>query len=170
MVLSSDHKRKQHLCHCGVVVITTTQLHLTKPELRFCSRSNPTRGVSKIRDGEDLWQCSRPEMRLSALRRSSIPQKQFIIIIIIIIIINAAIDLNQVAEILKHLKYYESVKNKLFWMAKVIQTSIYQLWQKSFRILIVTILLILWSYPIDPCFVYFVEFILYLERGSILDA
>ena len=50
------------------------------------------------------------------------------------------------------------------------QNSIYQLWQKSFRILIVTILLILWSYPIDPCFVYFVEFILYLERGSILDA
>ena len=140
MVLSSDHKRKQHLCHCGVVVITTTQLHLTKPELRFCSRSNPTRGVSKIRDGEDLWQCSRPEMRLSALRRSSIPQKQFIIIIIIIIIINAAIDLNQVAEILKH---YESVKNKLFCMAKAIQTSIYQLLQKTFRILIVTILLIL---------------------------
>ena len=137
MVLSSDHKRKQHLCHCGVVVITTTQLHLTKPELRFCSRSNPTRGVSKIRDGEDLWQWSRPEMRLSALRRSSIPQKQFIIIIIII---NAAIDLNQVAEILKH---YESVKNKLFCMAKAIQTSICQLLQKTFRILIVTILLIL---------------------------
>ena len=79
-------------------------------------------------------------MRLSALRRSSIPQKQFIIIIIIIIIINAAIDLNQVAEILKH---YESVKNKLFCMAKAIQTSIYQLLQKTFRILIVTILLIL---------------------------
>ena len=38
----------------GVVVITTAQLHLTKPELRFCSGSNPARGVSKIRDGEDL--------------------------------------------------------------------------------------------------------------------
>ena len=116
---------------------------------------------------EDLWQWSRLEIRLSAFRWSAIPQKQFIIIIIIIIIIIAAIDSNQVAEILK---YYESVKNKLFWMAKAIQSSIYQLWQKSFRILIVTILLILWSYPIDPCFVYFVEFILYLERGSILDA
>ena len=31
----------------GVVVITTTQLHSTKPELRLC-------GESEIRDGEDL--------------------------------------------------------------------------------------------------------------------
>ena len=39
----------------GVVVITTTQLHSTKPELRFCAGSNPARGgVSEIRDGEDL--------------------------------------------------------------------------------------------------------------------
>ena len=38
----------------GVVVITTAQLHLTKPELRFCAGSNPARGVSEIRDGEDL--------------------------------------------------------------------------------------------------------------------
>ena len=129
--------------HCGVVVITTAQLHLTKPEIRFCAGSNPGCSVSKIRDGEDLWQWSRLEIRLSAFRRSTISQKQFIIIIIIIIIIIAAIDSNQVAEILK---YYESVKNKLFCMAKAMQTIIYQLWQKSFRILIVTILLILWSY------------------------
>ena len=40
-------------CH-GVVVITTAQLHSTKPELRFCAGSNPARGVSEIRDGEDL--------------------------------------------------------------------------------------------------------------------
>ena len=39
---------------CGVVVITTTQLHSTKPELRFCAGSNPARGVPEISDGEDL--------------------------------------------------------------------------------------------------------------------
>ena len=66
----------------GVVVITTAQLHSTKPELRFCAGSNPARGVSEIRDGEDLWQWSRLEIRLNAFRRSTIPQKQFIIIII----------------------------------------------------------------------------------------
>ena len=38
----------------GVVVITTAQLHSTKPELRFCAGSNRARGVSEIRDGEDL--------------------------------------------------------------------------------------------------------------------
>ena len=38
----------------GVVVITAAQLHSTKPELRFCADSNPARGVSEIRDGEDL--------------------------------------------------------------------------------------------------------------------
>ena len=66
----------------GVVVITTAQLHSTKPELRFCAGSNPARGVSEIRDGEDLWQWSRLEIRLNAFRRSTMPQKQFIIIII----------------------------------------------------------------------------------------
>ena len=40
----------------GVVVITTAQLHSTKPELRFGLGSNPARGVSQIRDGEDLRQ------------------------------------------------------------------------------------------------------------------
>ena len=38
----------------GVVVITTAQLHSTKPELRFCAGSTPSRGVSEICDGEDL--------------------------------------------------------------------------------------------------------------------
>ena len=42
---------KQMVWHHGVVVITTAQLHSTKPELRFCASSNP---VSEIRDGEDL--------------------------------------------------------------------------------------------------------------------
>ena len=70
-----------------VVVITTAQLNSTKPELRFCATSNPAFGVSGIRDGEDLWQWSWLEIRLNAFRRSTIPQKQFIIIIITIIII-----------------------------------------------------------------------------------
>ena len=39
---------------CGVVVITTAQLHSTKPELKFCPGSNPAHGMSEIRDGEDL--------------------------------------------------------------------------------------------------------------------
>ena len=38
----------------GVVVITTAQLHSTKLELKFCTGSNPARGVSEIRDSEDL--------------------------------------------------------------------------------------------------------------------
>ena len=38
----------------GLVVITTAQLHSTKPELRFCAGSNPAHAVSEIRDGEDL--------------------------------------------------------------------------------------------------------------------
>ena len=40
----------------GVLVIATAQLHSIKSELRFYAGSNPARGVSEIRDGEDLWQ------------------------------------------------------------------------------------------------------------------
>ena len=36
------------------MVITTAQLHSTKPELRICAGSNPIHGVLEIRDGEDL--------------------------------------------------------------------------------------------------------------------
>ena len=77
---------------CGVVVITTAQLHSTKSELRFGAGSYPVRGVSEIRNGEDLWQWSRLEIRLNAFRRSTIPQKQFIIIIITINIIIITIE------------------------------------------------------------------------------
>ena len=38
----------------GVVIITTTQLHLSKPVLMFCGGSNPARSMSEIHDGEDL--------------------------------------------------------------------------------------------------------------------
>ena len=72
------------LWHCGIAVITAAQLHSTKPELRFCVGSNPACGVSEIRDGEDLWQWSRLEVRLNVFCWSTIPQKQFIIIFIII--------------------------------------------------------------------------------------
>ena len=37
-----------------LVVITTAQLDSTKPKFRFCAGSNPARGVSMNRDGEDL--------------------------------------------------------------------------------------------------------------------
>ena len=37
-----------------VVVITTAQLHSTKPELRFCVGSNPAHSMLEIREGEDL--------------------------------------------------------------------------------------------------------------------
>ena len=37
-----------------VVVITTAQLHSTKPGLRFCAGSNPARSVLEIHNGEDL--------------------------------------------------------------------------------------------------------------------
>ena len=62
----------------GVVVITTAQLHSAKPELNFCASSNPARGASEIRNGEDLSQWSPLEIRLNAFHRSTIPQKQFI--------------------------------------------------------------------------------------------
>ena len=42
------------LWSCGVVVITTAQLHLTKPEIRFCAGSNPAHGMSETCEGEDL--------------------------------------------------------------------------------------------------------------------
>ena len=58
----------------GVAVITTTHLHSTKPELRFCAGSNTAHGVSEIRDGEYLWQWYRLEVRLNAFRGSNISQ------------------------------------------------------------------------------------------------
>ena len=69
-----------YLCRV-VVVITTAQLYLLKPELIFCVGSNPARGVSEIPDGKDLSKCSRLEIKLNAFRRSAISEKQFIIIL-----------------------------------------------------------------------------------------
>ena len=50
-------------------------LHNLRGVFTFCAGSNPAHGVSEIRDGEDLWQWSRLEIRLNAFRRSTIPQK-----------------------------------------------------------------------------------------------
>ena len=52
MALQKENQRNEW--RRGVVVITTAQLHSTKPELRLCASSNSARGVSEIRDGEDL--------------------------------------------------------------------------------------------------------------------
>ena len=46
--------RRGRLWHQGVVVITTTQLHSTKPELMLCAGSNYAHRMSAIHDGEDL--------------------------------------------------------------------------------------------------------------------
>ena len=73
------------LCRCGVVVTTTAQLHSTKPELRFCAGSNPARGVSEIRDGENLWQWSRLEIRLETFRAKCFDRTGYIIITIYLV-------------------------------------------------------------------------------------
>ena len=62
-----------------VVIITTAQLHSSKPEFRLCAGSNPNRGVLDIRDGEDqtmLPAGSKPK-RLSSVNHTA---KQFIAI------------------------------------------------------------------------------------------
>ena len=61
-------------------MVITAQLHSTKPELRFGAGSSPVRGMSEIRDGEDLWQWSQLEISLNTFRQSTIAQEQFIII------------------------------------------------------------------------------------------
>ena len=40
--------------HHGVMVIAAAQFRSTKPEVRFSTSSNLARGVSDIRDGENL--------------------------------------------------------------------------------------------------------------------
>ena len=42
------------LWYRGMVVISTAHLHSTNPEVRLSAGSNPARGVSEIRDAEDL--------------------------------------------------------------------------------------------------------------------
>ena len=58
---------------------TTAQSHSTKPELRFSAGPNAFCGVWEIRDGEDLWQSSRLDIRLNSFCRSTVPHKQIIV-------------------------------------------------------------------------------------------
>ena len=57
------------------------QLFQKNSELRFCAGSNLASLVLRICSNEDIWEWSRLEIRLNVFRRSTIPQKQFIIII-----------------------------------------------------------------------------------------
>ena len=45
------------------MVITTAQLHLTKPELWYCAGPNYACDMLEICDGENLWQWSWLEIR-----------------------------------------------------------------------------------------------------------
>ena len=66
----------------GVVVIAAAQFHSTKPEVRFSTSSNLARGVSDIRNGENLGQWFGLEVRLNAFCLPTIPRKHFIIIFV----------------------------------------------------------------------------------------
>ena len=66
----------------GVVVVTTTQLHSPKPQLKILRKFKSCSQC--VGDDGYFWQWSLLEIRLNALRQSTIPQKQFIIIIIVI--------------------------------------------------------------------------------------
>ena len=55
------------------MVITTAQLHSTKPELRLCAGSNPACGVLEIRNGENLWQWPWLEIKINAFKNNSSP-------------------------------------------------------------------------------------------------
>ena len=53
----TDLKNATHVdavVYCSWKLITTAQLHSTKPGLRFCAGSNPACRVLEIQDGEDL--------------------------------------------------------------------------------------------------------------------
>ena len=53
-ISSEPQLLKSPVVATGAVVITTVQLHSTKPELRFCAGKNPACGMSEIRNDEDL--------------------------------------------------------------------------------------------------------------------
>ena len=53
-MFTSDTRFERDTWRRGILVITTAQLHSTKPELTFCAGSNPARGGWEICDGEDL--------------------------------------------------------------------------------------------------------------------
>ena len=66
-------------CH-GLVVITTAQLHLTKPGLRFRAGPNHILSMPDICDRENLWQWFWLKIRHKTFHWSNISQKQIIIV------------------------------------------------------------------------------------------
>ena len=60
----------------GVVVITNAQLHSSKSEPRFCVGSNPACSLSKICEGENLWEWSRLEIICKNLSSINHPTKR----------------------------------------------------------------------------------------------
>ena len=65
-----------------VVLQWLSLLHNFIQETKVQRKFKSCLGVSEIRNGEDLWQWSRLEIRLNAFRQLTISQKQFIIIFI----------------------------------------------------------------------------------------
>ena len=51
-------KNEKNRLHSSLVVITTAQLPSIKPELRFCTDSNPAHCVLENCDDENIWQSS----------------------------------------------------------------------------------------------------------------
>ena len=70
-----EHSKLIYCVYCGVMVYWLSILH-NFIQLSLNSASNPAHSVLGIPNGEDFWQWSRLEIRLT------IPQKQFIVIII----------------------------------------------------------------------------------------
>ena len=101
----------------------------TKPELKFWEDLTPVRGVSKIWDGENIWQWSR---LINAFCRSTIPQKQSIVIIIIIIITNTPVKVQERKILWKNTKVYHClVWLQLYfrcqWITRFISFMLYTL-------------------------------------------
>ena len=74
----------------------------------------PAGGVAEIRDGEDLWQWSRLEIKLNPFRWSTTPQKQFIIIINIIIVIIKKTECCYIMEPLVYIYMCRQIDRKIF--------------------------------------------------------
>ena len=64
-VVWRDNYQGQVVWCRGVVVITTAQIHSTRPELMFWASSNLARGMSEIRNDEDLNDVSEDDNRAS---------------------------------------------------------------------------------------------------------
>ena len=98
----------------SVVIFNTAQIYSTKSELKFCAGSIPAHGVSKICDGENLWQWPRLGKRWKRLL--SVKYSSKVIKITIIAIINLStvffcheLYLNQVSWLYEEVKISQGV-------------------------------------------------------------